>query len=90
MLALWHVQQDKCLHREDVEAGATIDERLGDGYMVDRGCAQHRERIRADGGGGMIPRVKGEVGLRRGPAGQSPRVLGGDVNLAKLRLEVPI
>ena len=46
------------LHGKHVEAGAAIDEGLGDGYATDGGRAKHREHARTDGGGRVIPRVE--------------------------------
>ena len=88
--AVWYMKQAEGFYGEQVEAGTTVDEGLGDSYAADGGRAQHWEHARADGGGGVIPRVEGKVGLGRRPTRGSSLARGGGANLAKERLGVMV
>ena len=49
-----YVKKAEGLHGEKVEAGAAIDEGLGDGHIADGGRAEHRKPARAGGGDGVV------------------------------------
>ena len=53
-----HVEEAEGLHREHVEAGPTVDEGLGDGYVADGGRAKHWEHARTNGVEGVVLRVE--------------------------------
>ena len=84
------MEEAEGLHREHIEAGATVDEGFGDGHPANGGRAEHRERARAGGVYGVVVRVEGQVGLGCHPTRGSSLPREGGADLAKELLGVAV